>query len=708
MKKSFISLGLIVAATFALTNCAKELENPSQQPESAGIPFEITASTPDTKTANDGFNTVWVADDAVNVFHAEKGSTAYEPDGKFTLTSGTSFTGTISEELTADEYDWYVYYPYSNDNDTPAGTSSQNLIAQSSSGSQQQNGYDNMAHLSGNRFPMYGKATVAKDGDVSVSMNHLVALAEITVTNANTDPLLVTDVTFTSEQNIVGTFYVDFTGNEPDFAEGDNVSKTASLTVSNGTEIAKDGTAKFYIAFKPFTATAGQKLTIAVNGYSKEITLPADVEFKAGKIKKLNFGYDAPTVIYETAFDYAIVGSSYQSSSEIIGTDEGTTTSWGIVYGNWNSSNCAQMRVYSAGNFGYTYMKFDVSYVTSVSYSAKVSDAALKLNTYYSVDSGQTWTKVDNNKVLTTSLDEYSFIVSETGAYDKVRVKFEVAGDAPASKNYQLTIDDVKIYGKGEVLVDKDPTIIVENASVSVGASSVLAEFEYSLIDIDGEPSVSVTSDEYGIIVGEPSVSDGVVSINLIENTENIAKSATLTLSYTGADDVILTVNQAAYVDLSDQKAYAKVSSITSGETYLLVAEYSGGEYIFNGSSVAASTPSVDASIYKVDTKIVSNETTDKCAVVITSVGDNYTIKLSTGKYLVVNSSTSDTSNLSSSDSAEELSVMSKNGKFLFVSTNRDTRALVYRDGYNFKNYAVSNAEASGYCGYLTLYQLED
>jgi len=558
MKKSFISLGLIVAATFALTNCAKELENPSQQPESAGIPFEITASTPDTKTANDGYNTVWVADDAVNVFHAEKGSSTYVSDGEFTLTSGTSFTGTISEKLTADEYDWYVYYPYSNYNKTPAGTSSQNFsyqsIAQSSSGSQQQNGYDNMAHLSGNRFPMYGKATVAKDGDVNVSMNHLVAVAEITVTNANTDPLLVTDVTFTSEQNIVGTFYVDFTGNEPDFAEGDNVSKTASLTVSNGTEIAEDGTAKFYIAFKPFIATSGQKLTIAVNGYSKEITLQADVEFKAGKIKKLNFEYDAPTVIYETAFDYAIVGSSYQSSSEIIGTDEGTTTSWGIVYGNWNSSNCAQMRVYSAGNFGSTYMKFDVSYVTSVSYKAKVSNTALKLNTYYSVDSGQTWTKVDNNKVLTTSLDEYSFIVSETGAYDKVRVKFEAAGGAPASSNYQLTIDDVKIYGKGEVLVDKDPTIIVENASVSVGASSVLAEFEYSLIDIDGEPSVSVTSDEYGIIVGEPSVSDGIVSVNLKENTENIAKSATLTLSYTGADDVILTVNQAAYV--SGQKTY--------------------------------------------------------------------------------------------------------------------------------------------------------
>lgn len=296
MKKSFISLGLIVAATFALTNCAKELENPSQQPESAGIPFEITASTPDTKTANDGFNTVWVADDAVNVFHAEKGSSTYVSDGEFTLTSGASFTGKITEVLTADEYDWYVYYPYSNYNKTPAGTSSQNFsyqsIAQSSSGSQQQNGYDNMAHLSGNRFPMYGKATVAKDGDVNVSMNHLVAVAEIAVTNANTDPLLVTDVTFTSEQNIVGTFYVDFTGNEPDFAEGDNVSKTASLTVSNGTEIAKDGTAKFYIAFKPFTATAGQKLTIAVNGYSKEITLPADVEFKAGKIKKLNFKYN--------------------------------------------------------------------------------------------------------------------------------------------------------------------------------------------------------------------------------------------------------------------------------------------------------------------------------------------------------------------------------------------------------------------------------
>ena len=151
-------------------------------------------------------------------------------------------------------------------------------------------------------------------------------------------------------------------------------------------------------------------------------------------------------VIYSTEFNYPIVGTSYQSSTEYVGEDS-DGKSWGIVYGNWNGSNCAQMRVYSAGNFGSVYTKFDLPNVTKVSYKAKVSNTNLTLNTYYSTDGGSSWTLVDNGKALTKILTEYSFIVSATGEYETVRIKFEVSGTKPGSSNYQLTIDDVSIYG---------------------------------------------------------------------------------------------------------------------------------------------------------------------------------------------------------------------------------------------------------------------
>lgn len=154
-----------------------------------------------------------------------------------------------------------------------------------------------------------------------------------------------------------------------------------------------------------------------------------------------------PVILYSTEFNYEIKNNNnYQNAEPYEGKDT-DGKAWYITYGNWNSSNCAQFRVYKAGNFGILYNDFDIANVTSVTYKANVSNTALKLNTYYSTDSGKTWVQVDNNKALTKTSTEYTFVVSETGEYSSVRIKFEAAGTKPTSSNYQLTIDDVSIYG---------------------------------------------------------------------------------------------------------------------------------------------------------------------------------------------------------------------------------------------------------------------
>ena len=63
MKRHFYTLGLMLAATFTLTNCAQEIDNPNDVP-SAGIPFEIVANSAETKTANSASVVSWVAGDA--------------------------------------------------------------------------------------------------------------------------------------------------------------------------------------------------------------------------------------------------------------------------------------------------------------------------------------------------------------------------------------------------------------------------------------------------------------------------------------------------------------------------------------------------------------------------------------------------------------------------------------------------------------------
>ena len=461
MKRISFVFGAAMAAIFALTSCNKEISNPDEIIKD-GIPFEISAASSDTKTSNDGIATNWVAGDKLNLFHAVAGSTTYTSDGSFSIAEedldSKKFKGTLGSPLEKGNYDWYALYPYNQNVSTPANTGTKGFVTVGGT-SQTQEGNSSTAHLCDKVCPLYGVAkSVASSATPGITMNHLTSIIEVNVTNNSGADLTVSNVSFTATEDIVGTYYIDFTGQTVAYTVSGPgyVSETASLKVQNGTAIKDKGSAKFYIAIKPFTATSGNTLTVSVNGYEKVINLTKDVTFTAGLIKTINFNYNPEKYIYSTSFDYETIKDGnnvyYNKSDEYLGADLGGKTAWGITYGNWNNSNCAQLRVYKEGNYGSLYMKFDVSKATKVSYKAKVSNTALKLNTYYSHDGGATWVKVDEGKALTTDLSKYEFSISKTGEYAKNRVKFEVTGDKPTSSNYNLTIDDVFIYGEGEVI----------------------------------------------------------------------------------------------------------------------------------------------------------------------------------------------------------------------------------------------------------------
>ena len=82
MKKNLFALGVALASAFTLTNCTEEIQT---APEVENTPYTIYADAAETKTANDGLSTVWVAGDALNVFHAPAGSSEYGANTEFTL-----------------------------------------------------------------------------------------------------------------------------------------------------------------------------------------------------------------------------------------------------------------------------------------------------------------------------------------------------------------------------------------------------------------------------------------------------------------------------------------------------------------------------------------------------------------------------------------------------------------------------------------------
>lgn len=296
MKKYFISLGLIAAAAFTLTNCTQEIIDPNQEPETVGVPFEIVASPAVTKTVNDGMSTVWAEGDAINLFHqfASEGA-EYVSDGEFKFDGENIFKGQLAEDLEeASVYNWYAIYPYSSYYTTPTGEKNYMPVGSKKGAAQTQDGNNSLAHIAGANYPLAGvclECEYAASEPVQIEMSHLTSLLEVVVKNQTGDNLVVESVSFTGTEPIIGTFYINIASGTPVFTPSDPayVDNTANLTVKNADPIANGESANFYLAIKPFKAPAGSTLTLYVNGAAKEVTLNEDVQFEAGTIKTLSY-----------------------------------------------------------------------------------------------------------------------------------------------------------------------------------------------------------------------------------------------------------------------------------------------------------------------------------------------------------------------------------------------------------------------------------
>lgn len=410
MKKLSLFLGMALAASLSLTNCTEKIEGPIAPATPAGIPFEISADI-STKTTNYGLATKWATGDAINLFHAEAGTTDYVSDNDFKLdaTRDGVFTGNLTGELGASNYDWYAFYPYSEYNKTPAGVSKETFgYTQIGDKSQTQDGNDSKAHLCGKALPLYGVAKgVASDVKPAVTMNNLASVVAVKVKNTTTEPLVVKSVSFTSTEDIVGTYYIDFTGENVVYTgSGDKyVSATASLTVNNGEAIAANAEATFYIPIKPHTVKTNSILKISVNGYEKPLTLPKDVTFTAGKIKTLVFDYNKVVVDYVT-LPWAIDGTGGKSIwTSTVGLSQNGLGS------DYASNNAPYLTKFDT-NGDYVQVKFN-SPAKQVSFKVKmIGGPNISYFTLQGSSNGSVFTDIEEFTVSGKQNSELSFVSS--------------------------------------------------------------------------------------------------------------------------------------------------------------------------------------------------------------------------------------------------------------------------------------------------------
>ena len=443
MKKNIFALGLICAAAFSLTSCNKELVTPSK----CNVPFEITATT-STKTTNNGLNTVWASGDILQVFHAATSTTEYGTKDLFDFVSDDSFKAEaeLNNPLENGSYDWYAVYSglstthnYFKETTTPTAVS----LYLGRTSNLKQNGNDNTEHLSGSNCPLYGLNTnLPSSSKVNIPMYNLASVVEIEVTNKKGEALTVATVSITSPEAIVGKFVLDITKSPVEYTPDASALKTANLGVTSGTPIAKDGKASFYIPIAPHKLSSGQKLSITVNGYEKELTLTKDIEFKAGNIHKLSFNYDAPDAYKSAIFTKESFSKGVSSYSGT--TFESTTEGFVVTINNFNNNN-----------LGWDYIKAGskkAATISSISTKAAIDKAISKVSVYMSAISKTT----EVNSIKLYSGDKSDTINTEEGSFTIGAGTQEVSIATPtAGKYYKIVFDNAKTTSNGNITVNQ-------------------------------------------------------------------------------------------------------------------------------------------------------------------------------------------------------------------------------------------------------------
>ena len=194
----------------------------------------------------------------------------------------------FNENYEAGNLDWYAVYPCTLCNPSHSGkgmVAFGHLVANKTPITAQ-NGNDDMTHL-GKIDALFGKVKDTKEP--VISLEHLGALMEFTVTNENEEEFTVQSISFKAPEVIAGNFRLNFTKDEPlDKTDGFELSHSCTLPVENAEPLKKGATAKFYQILAPFTVAVGQSVTITVNtdkgSWAKTMTATGkDLKFEAGK-----------------------------------------------------------------------------------------------------------------------------------------------------------------------------------------------------------------------------------------------------------------------------------------------------------------------------------------------------------------------------------------------------------------------------------------
>lgn len=328
----------------------------------------------------------------------------------------------------------------------------------------------------------------------------------------------------------------------------------------------------------------------------------------------------------------------------------------------------------------------------------------------------------------TLTIDGYYYNIAVDGTDLQGSLAYPADGFVDASLNGQVVI--VKGYTLGmtnqskmlstiAVSVEKDGDAPAEPKITKLDPTSL------SFAATDNAKTVTVTAanaDDCTIEAATDkseqfttSVKGMVVTVTPKENTTEQAITATLTIKLMKAgaavDTKTVAISQAGKIVGS---GYVRVTSITSGKKYLIVAE-NGDKYAVLPASAGLNASKLfdGIAITVANGKIEANAANNAHAVTIVASDGAYTIQNTAGKFIEYANNSSGKTQLAIVDASSRKWVADEEtaGTFLIKDSEVTGRALLYRNGdteydNRFRGYATSNI--GKVCITVALYELSE
>ncbi len=590
MKKIFYSSIAVLFAAAVATSCAKEANVPQTQDENL-VAVTLIAGNPEaepaTKTEMVGATPKWSVGDKIGV-----------SDG---LSSNASFSTAITEPSASASFSgnvevgsYYAYYPYSSSGVGEVPANSGNFGAK----------VDLPANQNPTATSFDGKADLmlSKPFDVTVE-NPTIDDLQFARLGAVVKVVLVDSESIMSDQHpstVSMTASTDLAGrvlvNMKDQCLGAiyyNASKKVTANYTSVTKYEIDGTNATYFIVVPQTLEAGSTLTIeaSTENYSieKEITIPAGgIKLPAGKVTTLQVNLTGSHI-------KASAGAALPFSDDMEWANNGASDDGADISSSIEEKSSGLYVSASKVYKGKGGLKLGTSSAIG-SITTKELDLsgafyiAIQSGKYGS-DTGNLIVMVDEVKVISeAAFGATSFVNIDAGTYTN-KSKVTIKTSAKRGYLYDVQIQSGTFVAPPMINVTSDNPMDVSNAND-------LYAIEYTIINpVDGK-SISAATDVDWITDFDYSKDGEISFVVAAQAAGDPARSGNITLSYDGADDVVVAVNQAAgagaVVDYTIDFESASISSAWTVTNFVtrqtgIINAHGGTYYGTTGGKASAS-----------------------------------------------------------------------------------------------------------------------